>query len=110
MPEPDPDDLTELPASELSEPPAGGETLGGMLGERYKTVARLGAGAFGEVFRARDSVLGRDVAVKRIRLDAFVEPAQLEDVKQRFMREAQVASRLRHPNIVTTHDIVATPV
>ena len=109
MPEPDPDDLTELPASELSEPTAGGETLGDLLGGRYKTVVRLGAGAFGEVFRAHDSVLGRDVAVKRIRLDAFVEPAQLEDVKQRFLREAQVAARLRHPNIVTTHDIVATP-
>ena len=109
MPEPDSDELPELTVTHAEEP-AAGQTLAGMLGERYKTVAKLGAGAFGEVFRARDSVLGRDVAVKRIRLDAFVEPAQLEDVKQRFLREAQVASRLRHPNIVTTHDIVATPV
>jgi serine/threonine protein kinase len=54
-------------------------------------------------------VLGRDVAVKRIRLEAFVEASQLEDVKQRFLREAQVAARLRHPNIVTTHDIVEAP-
>ncbi len=71
-------------------------------------MARLGAGAFGEVFRARDSVLGRDVAIKRIRLEAFAEPLQLEEVKQRFLREAQVAARLRHPNIVTVHDIVST--
>ena len=71
-------------------------------------MARLGAGAFGEVFRAHDALLGRDVAVKRIRLDAFAEPAQLEEVKQRFVREAQVAARLRHPNIVTVHDIVST--
>ena len=83
-------------------------TLGGLPGDRYRPVARLGAGAFGEVFRARDALLGRDVAVKRIRLDAFAEPAQLEEVKQRFVREAQVAARLRHPNIVTVHDIVAT--
>jgi serine/threonine-protein kinase len=90
-------------------PAPGDRTLAGLLGERYRAVGRLGAGAFGEVYRAHDSVLGRDVAIKRIRLEAFVEPAQLEDVKRRFLREAQVAARLRHPNIVTTHDIVATP-
>ena len=59
--------------------------------------------------RAHDSVLGRDVAVKLIRLEQFVEPAMLEDAKQRFHREAQVAARLRHPSIVTTHDIVRRP-
>ena len=107
--EPDSDELTELevPAAPRSAP--GGETLAGLLGERYRTVTRLGAGAFGEVYRAHDSVLGRDVAVKRIKLDAFVEPAMLEDIKQRFHREAQATARLRHPNIVTTHDIVQTP-
>ena len=101
------DELTEITIPEPAKAP-GNETLGGLLGERYRTVARLGAGAFGEVYRAHDSVLGRDVAVKRIRLEAFAEPSQLEDVKQRFLREAQVAARLRHANIVTTHDIVAT--
>ena len=108
MPEPDPDDLPELTVTQSADLP-GNETLGRLLGERFKIVARLGAGAFGEVFRAHDSVLARDVAVKRIKLDSFVEPAQLEDVKQRFLREAQVAARLRHPNIVTTHDIASTP-
>ncbi len=108
QPEKEPDELTELaiPAAKAS---PGDETLGALLGNRYRTVARLGAGAFGEVYRAHDSVLGRDVAVKRIRLDAFVEPSQRQDVEQRFLREAQVAARLRHPNIVTTHDIIATP-
>jgi tRNA A-37 threonylcarbamoyl transferase component Bud32 len=108
-PEPTSDELTELVVSDAAGPQAAGnETLGGQLGERYRTIARLGAGAFGEVYRAHDNVLGRDVAVKRIRLEAFAEAAQLEDVKQRFLREAQVAARLRHANIVTTHDIVAT--
>ena len=102
-----PPEREDLP--ELTVPDApGAMTLGGLPGDRYQPVARLGAGAFGEVFRARDALLGRDVAVKRIRLDAFAEPAQLEEVKQRFVREAQVAARLRHPNIVTVHDIVAT--
>ena len=99
-----------VPELRLSEdvPPPGDQTLVELPGDRYRAVARLGAGAFGEVYRARDSVLGRDVAIKRIRLEAFADPSQLEDVKRRFLREAQVAARLRHPNIVTTHDIVAT--
>ena len=109
QPEPDPDELTELQLSEDPQGAPGNQTLAGLLGERYRIVKRLGAGAFGEVYRAHDSLLGRDVAVKRIKLDAFVEPAMLEDVKQRFHREAQVAARLRHPNIVTMHDIVQTP-
>jgi len=108
QPEPKPDELTEFQLPDAPSSP-GSQTLAGLLGERYRIVARLGAGAFGEVYRAHDSVLGRDVAVKRIKLDAFVEPAALEDVKQRFSREAQVAARLRHPNIVITHDIVQTP-
>jgi tRNA A-37 threonylcarbamoyl transferase component Bud32 len=108
QPEPNPDELTELEIPDAQGAP-GSQTLAGLLGERYRIVRRLGAGAFGEVYRAHDGVLGRDVAVKRIKLDAFVEPALLEDVKQRFSREAQVAARLRHPNIVITHDIVQTP-
>ncbi len=103
------EDLPELTAPEAPITP-GGATLAGLLGGRYRTLARLGAGAFGEVYRAHDGVLGREVAIKRIRLEAFVEPAQLEEVKQRFLREAQVVARLRHPNIVTTHDIVSSPV
>ncbi len=101
-------DLPELTVPDAPAPP-GAATLAGLLGDRYRTVARLGAGAFGEVYRAHDSVLGRDVAIKRIRLEAFAEPSQLEEVKQRFLREAQLAARLQHPNIVTTHDIVSSP-
>ncbi len=96
-----------LPELTIPDAPAA-MTLTGLPGDRYRPVARLGSGAFGEVFRARDAILGRDVAVKRIRLDAFAEPTQLEEVKQRFVREAQVAARLRHPNVVTVHDIVTT--
>ncbi len=80
-----------------------------ILGERYEVLGKLGAGSFGEVYRARDTVLGREVAIKRIRLDVFAEPSQLEEVNKRFLREAQVASQLRHSNIVVTHDIVSAP-
>ena len=107
-PAPDGGDLPDLEVP-AAPPPPGDETLAEMLGTRYRVAARLGAGAFGEVYRARDTVLGRDVAVKTIRIERFVDPSQLAEVKQRFLREAQVASQLRHPNIVTTHDIVSNP-
>ncbi|HEY7514073.1 MAG TPA: protein kinase, partial [Vicinamibacteria bacterium] len=61
----------------------------------------------GEVYEAKDRTLDRRVAVKRIRLDAFAEGPELEEVKARFLREAQVAAKLRHPNVVTIHDIAA---
>ncbi len=86
--------------------PQDSNTLAEVLGSRYEVVEKLGAGAFGEVYEAQDSVLGRGVAIKRIRLDAFAEGQQLEEVKKRFINEARIAAQLRHPNIVTTHDIV----
>jgi serine/threonine-protein kinase len=97
--------------SEASDPvtESGRTALNEFLGARYQILGKLGAGAFGEVYRARDGVLGREVAIKRIRLDAFAEPGQLEEVNKRFLREAQVAAQLRHPGIVTTHDIVSAP-
>jgi tRNA A-37 threonylcarbamoyl transferase component Bud32 len=103
------EDLPELSVPEEPGPPRERASLEGLPGDRYQPVARLGAGAFGEVQRAHDRLLRRDVAVKRIRLEAFGEPARLEEVKKRFLREAQVAARLRHRNIVTTHDIVSAP-
>jgi serine/threonine protein kinase len=81
-------------------------TPSGLIADRYEARARLGAGAFGEVIRAHDHRLGRDVALKRVRLELFAEPDQLEEVRRRFEREARVAARLHHPNIVTTHDIL----
>src|SRR5260370_15441712 len=67
----------------------------------YEIVAPLGAGGMGEVYRARDSKLNRDVAIK-------VLPAALANDAQymaRFEREAQMLAALNHPNIATVYGI-----
>ncbi|HEU4886696.1 MAG TPA: protein kinase [Thermoanaerobaculia bacterium] len=64
---------------------------------KYRLLDRIGAGAMGEVYRAHDSVLDRQVALKVI-------TAGDDDKRQRFRREAQSAARLTHPNIVVVHD------
>jgi eukaryotic-like serine/threonine-protein kinase len=70
------------------------------FGGRYEVIERVGAGGMAEVYRARDELLGRDVAVKVLseryaRDRSFVE---------RFRREAQSAANLNHPNIVSLYD------
>ncbi len=77
-------------------------------GERYEILTKLGAGAFGEVYKAEDTLLNRTVAIKRIRLDSLADENENEDARRRFLREAQVAAQLQHPNIVTIYDIIAS--
>src|SRR5574341_1451748 len=67
----------------------------------YEVVAPLGAGGMGEVYRARDARIERDVAVKV--LPAAL--AQNEDRLRRFEQEARAAGRLNHPNVLTVHDV-----
>src|SRR5690348_16273829 len=77
-------------------PLSGGTRLG-----PYEIVALVGAGGMGEVYRARDTRLGRDVAVK-------VLPAALSqdgDRVRRFEQEARAAGMLNHPNILAIYDV-----
>ena len=85
------------------------ESFEQMPGGRYEIVARLGTGAFGSVYQAQDTFLNRPVAVKSIRLDTTLDPEHRKALNKRFIREAQVAAQLHHPNIVTIHDILFTP-
>ncbi len=95
-------------ADELGEGPLV-QALIEVLGSRYRFVSRLGAGAFGDVYCVHDTVLERNIAVKRVRLDAFADAAQRKELRERTVREAIVAARLKHPHIVTIHDIVDRP-
>lgn len=76
------------------------------FGDRYELVERLGSGAYGVVYHALDTMLDRDVAIKQVRLDKFQNTDQAEQMKRRAQREAKMAAKLRHPNIVAIHDIV----
>jgi hypothetical protein len=67
----------------------------------YEIVAPLGAGGMGEVYRAKDTRLGRDVAIKILPKELSADSAR----KQRFEREAKTISGLNHPNICTLHDV-----
>ena len=72
---------------------------------RYQVISRIASGGMGEVFRARDSVLDRDVAVKVLHRNLAGDPGFIE----RFRREARAAALLSHPNIVGVHDWGSTP-
>ena len=78
-----------------------------MLGEtllHYRISAALGAGGMGEVYLARDTKLGRDVAIKILPRQLSADPDRLE----RFRREASIVAALNHPNIVTIFSVEET--
>ncbi|HUL71922.1 MAG TPA: protein kinase [Vicinamibacterales bacterium] len=77
-------------------PLAAGTRLGA-----YEILARLGAGGMGEVYRARDTRLGRDIAIKVLPEDVSSSPERLA----RMEREARIVAALNHPNIITLHSI-----
>ena len=75
-----------------------------MIGQfvgHYRVLEKIGAGGMGEVFRARDERLGRDVALKLIRPASSDNPDHL----RRFEQEARAAAALNHPNILAIYDV-----
>ena len=71
-----------------------------MSGTKYEIIERVGQGGMGTVYRARDRELGRDVALKVVRL-----PEMSSDVAARMLREARTLAQLEHPGIVPVHDV-----
>jgi serine/threonine-protein kinase len=74
-----------------------------MLG-RYQVEKELGKGAMGVVYLGRDPKINRGVAIKTMALAQNFEEDEIDEVKERFFREAETAGRLNHPNIVTIFD------
>jgi tRNA A-37 threonylcarbamoyl transferase component Bud32 len=79
------------------------ENLTGKLVDRYQILELLGKGGMAMVYKARDTRLEREVALKIIRLEAF-PPEELHDILKRFEREAKASAGLSHPNIVKVLD------
>lgn len=75
-----------------------------MLGH-YQLEKELGRGAMGMVYLGVDPRINRTVAIKTMALSVEFDKDQIDDVKERFFREAETAGRLNHPNIVTVYDV-----
>src|ERR1035437_2425901 len=69
---------------------------------RYEVIGELGQGAMGVVYRAKDPLIDRVVAIKTINLSLAMDE---EEDEGRFYQEAKAAGRLNHPNIVTIYDV-----
>jgi eukaryotic-like serine/threonine-protein kinase len=89
------------PAAGEEPPPSVSPPAGAELGDRYALLERIGAGAMGVVYRARDRRLQREVALKFLPEGMGRDPA----AEARFLQEARAAAALNHPNITTLHAI-----
>lgn len=92
------DTIVPVPMSDMSI--AIDPRVGSRLAGRYRIEARVERGGMATVYRARDEILGRDVALKIMHASLATDPSFAE----RFRREAQSAARLSHPNVVTVYD------
>jgi serine/threonine protein kinase len=79
---------------------------GRVVAGRYELLATIGLGATGTVWRARDLVGGRDVAIKELHVAAPLSEQDPRIRHARSLREARVAARLRHPGVVTVQDVI----
>ena len=79
--------------------------IGQILGGRYRLIELLGQGGMATIYRATDTGLGRDVALKLLRPEYLRDP----DFSSRFRQEAQAAASLSHPNVVTVFDYGEDP-
>ena len=78
--------------------------IGSIVGDRYRVVSRIGVGGMGAVYRAEHTMMRRDLAIKVL----LPEFSGKDEFARRFEREAESASRLQHPNIITVTDFGRT--
>ena len=79
---------------------------GDLIADRYRLQQRLGSGAMGVVWQAKDERLQRQVAIKQLLLQPGLGPEQGDQARQRAMREGRVAARLHHPHAISVYDVV----
>ncbi|MFI6763078.1 ricin-type beta-trefoil lectin domain protein [Micromonospora sp. NPDC050417] len=85
-----------------------GETLPRHITDRYVLVERIGQGGMGRVWRARDEMLQRDVAVKEIVAPPGLTDESRQELRERSLREARAIARLDHPNVVRVFDVLTS--
>jgi CHASE2 domain-containing sensor protein/tRNA A-37 threonylcarbamoyl transferase component Bud32 len=72
---------------------------------RYEILGELGQGAMGRVYKGRDPKINRLVAIKTIRFSEELEEKQVQEAKDRFFKEAELAGKLSHPSIISIYDV-----
>ncbi|MFF4776892.1 protein kinase [Microtetraspora fusca] len=82
------------------------ESSGGRLASRYLLRRQLGSGGMGTVWLGWDEMLEREVAIKELRLPDGLDEAERAHIVERAVREARAAARVRHPGIVSLHDVL----
>lgn len=103
----DPDPLRRPQTSELQAALSSlGLVAGQVVADRYEILGDLGSGGMSRVYRARDSVLSEEVAIKTVLSTSL---GRSNEDEQRLIREVQICRRLSHPNIVRVHDIGKFP-
>jgi hypothetical protein len=73
---------------------------------RFEILREIGKGAMGVVYLAHDPKIDRKIAIKMISIPPGVTPEEARETRHRFVREAQAAGKLTHPNIITIYDVV----
>ncbi|MDX3102037.1 serine/threonine-protein kinase [Nonomuraea angiospora] len=86
--------------------PVAADVRGERVAGRYRVLTALGQGGMGTIWLAHDELLDRQVAIKELRIPESLPASEREEAVQRSMREAMAAAQLRHPNIITIHDVL----